>query len=113
VVKATITLGSRTWEIEREGSFANSTHSAYSYCLVCPSCTRVWASHRLSGDRLLWPRAGFCEDCPSSVDNLRPVPGSILVQEGLDVIDDALVEALPLELLKREYDLHTKVLINE
>lgn len=112
IVKATLWLNDRIWEIEREHSFADETHVAYSYLLCCPLCSRIWFRHILRESSFVWPRAGFCEQCAVTPDRLRPVPGSILIQEGLDLIDDQLLEALPPELLKREFDLHIKALDN-
>lgn len=108
-IKAQIILGDQFWEIEREHSFADETHSARSYCLVCPICLTVWARHKIENDcEFLWPYAQFCEHCTPLPDRLRPVPGSLLIQHGLDTIDDSLLDALPPDLLMREFLLTLK-----
>lgn len=112
-IKAQIILGDRFWEIEREHSFANEGHSARSYCLVCPSCLQVWARHKIVDEPdFLWPYAQFCEFCSPLPDRLRPVPGSLLIQHGIDTIDDSLLDALPPELILREVLLTLKAYDN-
>ena len=103
-----IMLNDRVWDIERHHSFKESTHVPVSHVLVCPACTRIWAMLQLPEDRFCWPRAVFC-GCISHTDEWHPVPGSLLVEEGWGVIDDSLLNALPPELVKREFDLHLKV----
>jgi hypothetical protein len=102
----------RSWKFMREHSFANHSHSASSYMLVCPICNTIWAKHIMADQSLVWPYAQFCECCDVYADRLRPVPGSLLIQHGLDTIDESLLEALPTDLLIREYDLHIKALDN-
>jgi hypothetical protein len=68
----------------------------------------------IDGEPFAWPRAQFCVFCSNiQTDALHPVPGSLLVQEGLDVIDNSLLEAMPEDLLIREFNLHMKALDNE
>ena len=102
-----IMLHDRVWDIVRHHSFNDSTHVPVSHILVCPACTRTWAMLQLEGDTFCWPRAAFC-GCIQHTDEWHPVPGSLLVEEGWGVIDDALLEGLPAELVRREFDLHLK-----
>src|ERR1700691_1697357 len=105
IVKATIRLRNLytslwgIWSIEREHSYGNSEHTAISHLLICPACQRIWAKHIIENDTLLWPVAQFCDQCPIIPSILQPVPGSLLVEEGLGLIDESLLNALPLELL--------------
>jgi hypothetical protein len=115
MIKATIELPEEShaiFQIEREHSFGAAGHTARSYCLVCPSCLSIWAKFRMEGDPFCWPVAQFCRRCPVFADGLRPVPGSLLIQHGLDTIDDSLLLALPEELLIREFTLHLEALDN-
>jgi hypothetical protein len=104
--------GIRHWDFMREHSFSNHMNSASSYMLVCPTCHTIWAKHIIKDYSLVWPYPQFCDRCDVYADRLRPVPGSLLIQHGLDAIDESLLEALPTELLIREYDLHIKALDN-
>jgi len=80
--------------------------------LVCPKCQKIWAyldfkRPMQAGEEAgcLWPVAAFCEKCPSN----GPVPsGSIMISYGFDGenYDLPLLYALPLDLLKREFELH-------
>ena len=100
------------WDIEREHSYAAGLRTALSHSLVCPGCNVLWAKHLIEGDHWIWPRAQFCEECEIIPDAWHPVPGSLLVNEGFDTIDESLLDALPLDLLKREYQLTEKALTN-
>jgi hypothetical protein len=42
----------------------------------------------------------------------HPVPGSLLIEEGLCIIDESLLDALPEPLLKREFTLHERAIAN-
>lgn len=102
-----ILLDDRLWEIHRCFSYAESTKVAVSHCLVCPACGRTWAILSFPDEKLLWPRAAFC-GCTADRDDWHPVPGSILVEEGYGSVDDSLLNALPAELVRREFLLHLK-----
>jgi len=99
--------------VHRKHSFGGDppTHEAKSHALFCPSCHIVWAVLRFVGEEEVWPVGQFCQ--LHQVQRTRksewcPVPGSILVEEGWGVIDEALLFALPEPLLRREFDLHIK-----
>lgn len=100
-----------SYTFSREHSFADDTKSAVSQLLVCPACHRCWAKLLLADEPLAWPRAAFCAMCGQS-DMLRPVPGSLLLEEGLGAIDESLLDALPQPLLEREFKLHEKAIDN-
>ena len=102
-----IMLNDRLWQVDRWFSFADSHKVAVSHCLVCPACGRTWATLSFPDDRLIWPVAAFC-GCTQDADDWRPVPGSILVEEGYGEVDDSLLNALPGDLLRREFELHLK-----
>jgi hypothetical protein len=93
--------------VHRDHAYADQSHVAHSQLLVCPRCCTPWAKLRFDDDDLCWPMSQFCEHCPLR-DDWHPVPGSLLVEEGWGVVDDSLLQALPLSLLKREFDLHLK-----
>ena len=108
ILRQRIVLDDRVWEIHRHHSFGDSTHVACSQLLVCPACSRPWAMlHLLDEDPFVWPYAAFC-GCIPYRDDWRPVPGSILIEEGWGLIDESLLAALPPELVRREFDLHLK-----
>lgn len=93
--------------VHREHSFGGQTHIARSHMLVCPKCRQTWAWLKFVDDTLCWPQGQFCKDC-GATDYWHPVPGSLLVEEGYGVIDESLLDKLPLELLQREFELHIK-----
>src|SRR6266850_1600836 len=114
-VKCTIRLLVRrcewhSWYIEREHSFNDCKQTAFSHMLVCPSCQTIWAKFIIEKDRIVWPKAQFCEQCPIISDPWHLVPGSLLVEEGWGVVDESLMEALPPELMLRELELYMKTL---
>src|SRR5205807_5800011 len=98
--------------IDREHSFSNHQRTAFSHMLVCPSCCQIWARIQIESDVIYWPKSQFCERCKVVPDSWHPVPGSLLIQEGWDTIDESLLDALPPDLLLREYNLTMKALDN-
>lgn len=78
---------------------------------ICPFCLEPWAilarpprRHHL--------HAVCCESCWQP--NLyNPVPGSLLDDTTQYFINFALLHHLPLDLLQREFHLHTKAALNE
>lgn len=101
-------LGS--WTFPREHSWQNQYggwHSANSWLFTCPGCTKQWAFLQVSHDKEMWPIAVYCQDCaiPRQHFLLGP-PGSLLHPIGARIIDEALLEALPPELLQREAVIH-------
>lgn len=98
--------GGPLYEIDRSRSWGSEDvgyHVAQSACLVCPRCTMVWAHLDLGGE--LWPQGVFCASC-GGFDRLSPVAGSIIQQVSYLAFDEPLLEALPEDLLRREFDLH-------
>jgi hypothetical protein len=117
MINATISLLSpsgswKTWHICREPSFGNEDHVVVSWAFFCPLCQTIWAKHLILGDLKVWPRAQFCEECPEW-DTWHPVPGSLLLEEGIGLIDESLLESLPEELIKREFNLHMRAIDSE
>ena len=101
----------RTFGIVREHNFGNEDHVARSALLVCPKCHWMWAKILIENEPYAWQRTAFCAWCNQS--NLWcPVPGSLLSEEGLGLIDENLLAALPLELVKREFALHERAMRN-
>lgn len=98
------------WNVERQLSWESDGtgyHVARSMALVCPTCGSRWAILRMENEEDTWPVAAFCTKHPK-IREWQPVPGSILVEVGYGVIDEPLLAKLPLELLKREFELHLK-----
>ena len=79
------------------------SHSSIS---VCQHCGDPWATLMIIGSKELWTtRVAPCSDC---WDEDSP-PGSILMQElGGGWEDPLLLEALPMEFLLKELDIHFK-----
>ena len=104
----------RQWQgfhVHRNHSFGGDTHEAKSHALFCPSCKEVWAVLRFLDENEVWAVNQFCEHCKPERELeavWHPVPGSILVEEGWGLIDEALLYALPEPLVKREYLLHER-----
>lgn len=103
----------QSYYVHREHSYHEQTHVAHSHMLVCPACRDQWAELKFVQDRLVFPRAQFCEGCRLNIHDLNetdrgwyPVPGSLFVEEGWGVIDDSLLRVLPDELVQREFRLH-------
>lgn len=94
--------------VHREHAFGGDTHVACSEVLICPQCGQIWARLKFLDDSEVWPRPQTCELCTYR-DDWLPVPGSLLVEEGYGVIDDALLTSLPDPLVIREFNLHLKV----
>ena len=77
--------------------------------LVCPRCRATWATVLVEGDLDAFPVTAGCYPCNWS-NALFTVPGSILWStETNELTDWTLLEALPMELVKRELELHLKV----
>lgn len=85
----------------------------HSYVLVCPICVSPWASLRRADSTLVWPLPAACRNCPTHPADLRQwaqsPPGSILISWGFEgLYDSELLSVLPLVLLKREFQLHSR-----
>ena len=76
--------------------------------LVCPRCRSTWATVLVEGDLDAFATTASCYPCNWS-NELFNVPGSILWStETNELTDWTLLEALPMELVKRELELHLK-----
>jgi hypothetical protein len=76
--------------------------------LVCPRCRSTWATVLVEGDLDAFPVTAGCYPCNWS-NELFNIPGSILWStETNELTDWTLLEALPMELVKRELELHLK-----
>lgn len=84
----------------------------HSMLLVCPLCGKSWAALIRQDDPRLWPEAAICASCPPEEAPFRisfPPPGSILISWSYnDLLDTALLAALPPSLLRREFFLHER-----
>lgn len=72
---------------------------------MCPTCKQVWAILQFVDEVDCWPVGQYCERC-GGTSEWNPVPGSLLFEEAWGVIDDALLHALPDNLVEREFKLH-------
>lgn len=110
LVRETILLDNVCYELQREHSFETPSGgwiSPRSSLLVCPGCQRTWAWMQIGEETTLWPHAAFCSRCPAPRENwLMGPPGSLLFPLGYCIFDEPLLEALPPELLLREFNLH-------
>lgn len=80
----------------------------WSFRLVCPLCGQPWSQLLREDDRkVVYPYAAICRACPPHED-FAP-PGSLLIPWGFRLIDHELLEALPLRLLQREFQLHERL----
>jgi hypothetical protein len=76
---------------------------------ICPECLDVWATIEAEGDRPYQIQVISCENHLSTHWILNPIPGSILDNSMFSNGPDwDLLAALPIELLRREYNLHIK-----
>jgi hypothetical protein len=85
----------------------------HSILLVCPRCHKAWAKILIDGDWEAWPVATSCYPCnwQGNDPGGTHVPGSVLRSTSTNELTDwTLLEALPIELLKRELELHLKAL---
>jgi hypothetical protein len=120
-IKRTLFIEGSYYQIEQEHSFRgydfDGWYSVWSVALVCPGCVRVWAMLTVAEAQRHVAVNQYCARCRPAKDEHWLVknapPGSILHEEGLGVIDTALLEALPDVLLKREFELHLASLERE
>lgn len=88
----------------REGEGGWPIHAG---AMICPVCLRLWATLSIEGEHSHELRGVSCETCQWR-DEFHPVPGSLLDNDTCNGIDWGLIEALPPELLRREFDLTLK-----
>ncbi len=96
-----IWLAGRDYYVERERSWRTAADSeswdyAHSRALVCPKCLSIWATLRFEQENY-HPQGQYCEACGD---------GRLIPQFG--PIDLPLIQALPLELARREFLLTLK-----
>lgn len=102
------------WTVERARSWPAELGEGWSFshssCYICPRCLKQWAFLAFEGDEILHIQPQFCERCPPTAGSKwfadRPVvPGSLLWGYCLD---RPLLESLPPELVRREFQLTLK-----
>ena len=98
-----------SWTVSREDH--SNGYPVFSKILICPICLELWAKITLAGDHFWCAHSIPCVAHPSGFHrDLRPVPGSILDMASAPGIDEPLLSSLPVELLRREFNLHIKAL---
>ena len=106
-----VIFGEGLWRVQREGF--SEGYQIYSGMLLCPICRTKWAELQIYGDHVYEPRMVSCVACDWS-DDLHPVPGSLLPNDTTSSgVDWALLDVLPAELLRREFDLTLKAYFKE
>lgn len=100
------------FEVQREWSWVSTPPDGWSiarsYAYICPVCLKQWAVTLLEGDQEYVIQAAYCErHHPANWNPTWCVPGSILVGHG-DYLDWPLLDVLPEELLRREFNLAMK-----
>lgn len=103
-------MDGREWDVDRPEFYGG--YSVRSRALVCPMCLETWATMRvLEGPHHIYDVCTTpCETCIRAAHHiLHPVPGSLIDDwRGLGTWDDDLLDALPAELVKREFELTMK-----
>lgn len=87
--------------------------SSYSRVWFCPLCSTIWAALIVEGSDNCICRRGTCTDCygkyndqPDYYIELDPFPGSLITDLCVHAeVDYELLQGLPPDLLKREFDL--------
>lgn len=103
MIQTEIRLGDITHSFPREE--LSEGYKIPSIALVCPVCVQIWGRCTIPGSSLWVPEMVSCEACDWS-DILHPVPGSIISNNHpTSGVDWALLDALPEELLRREFNL--------
>ena len=96
-----VNVEGRVFEFERP-AHCGGDYPADSLVKVCPRCCLAWCKMHIDGKSYHYAQSAACRWCDSS-DPSDPVPGSLLTEAWkADHTDWGLLEALPLELLKRE-----------
>lgn len=98
-------LTGAVYHLEREESCLG--YPVYSGLLVCPICRQIWAELYIKDSEIFQPRMVSCTQCnwkgrPGS-EWLNPVPGSLIDNPTVGGIDWPMLDALPPDLLKREF----------
>lgn len=96
-----------SWALERESH--SQGYPIYSGVMVCPFCVSIWARLTIQGEAFHEARSIPCRRHPEACHpDLRPVAGSLLDNPTANGIDEPLLDSLPPDLLRREFDLHLK-----
>lgn len=83
----------------------------YSSVFVCPVCCEVWAKTEVEGDSVHEARGVCCPTCiwdRGKLQFLSPVPGSLLDNWTCGGVDWPMLDAMPPDLLYREFELTLK-----
>jgi len=81
----------------------------HSGVMVCPICLSMWAYLPMEGQLIYQPRAVSCASPCMYWSEFSPVPGSLLEAPTFwDGVDWELLDLLPPELLRREFNLTLK-----
>lgn len=96
------------FSVERP-EYTSEGYPVYSRQLVCPMCCSIWAKLTIPGKQWHIPEAAPCQFCPAEHD--REVPGSLIVYSTPTIgLDLDLVDLLPEQFLRREFNLTMKAL---
>lgn len=107
-IQLTIWLGGTAVLIRRRRTDSSGRH-LYGKLLVCPRCCRLWAKMLIQNEGYAHAITILCQDCEHFESYLdSEVPGSLLEQGQHMHLDWDILDYLPSELLKREFDLHIK-----
>lgn len=80
----------------------------YSSVLVCPTCLVTWASLKVDNREDIFQVEGTsCEACNRTNHYLR-IPGSLLYNSTCNGTDWGLIDAMPSDLVRREFLLHLR-----
>lgn len=96
-----------SWWFSREDHCGG--YPVYSGLLICPICLKTWARLTLDGIDFHEARTAPCQAHSAACHpDLRPVAGSLLDNPTINGYDSVMLDVLPEQLLRREFDLHLK-----
>lgn len=105
----------QSWSFAREASCEG--YPIYSGVMFCPVCCQIWAKLTMeTGEFSLFHEARTipCSKHPQAChEDLRPVAGSLLDNPTANGYDIPLLEALPPDLLEREFRLTMSSLLTK
>lgn len=78
----------------------------YNTVVICPVCLRHWLRFQLEDHPRAW--TCWCWSCQSCTAERTEFPGTLLEIPGTGAFDEVLLEALPEQLLRREFEIHLK-----
>ena len=99
------------WEIENHPGFCLG-YRVHSAAFICPYCLTQWARLQVDDEKYFQLREISCLACYLPGTYSAQVPGSLLENPWIRPggWDKELLEVLPPDLLRREFDLHLKAL---